>query len=406
MVAMADDWEPPRLQFQAGLPQGKVNLLRILQSPEAFIPETIFSRPEVTIGEGSRQLRVISDPAFAFAILNERSGTFEQLPLVTRMLSEGYPKPAHDRPMESRAHCLGLQRQLPEAQRQEIVRELSARIVAGWLDTAGANVDLLLDARRLTLDAFWRAFLGRGGPPSQVDDDVETAAATIHAQPASATLVERNDALHALALRYIREAAPSLRRDTEEYRFALASLHVMLDAGHDNSAATLAWALWLLAHHPDLQQAIRRDPQKRIIEAVLQETLRLYPPIPFTTRVALRDFAWADKVIPAGQNVGISFSAMHRHRDHWEMPDCFRPERFLTAGKRVSVSQDMLPFGAGPRGCIGTGFARRVLSTMIAAILEKAQLRPNPAAGLSCVSNFSLRPVGGTVLLADPAGVA
>ena len=389
-----DSWMPPALRLRRPPIDGGANLLRILQSPASHIPDSLLHEQQITVPAGRRTLRMISDPGLAFAILNAREDMFAQIPLVTRVLSEGLAKPAHDDEPKTRARCLAIKTSIPEAERMALVAALAARIGSEWREAGDSPVDLLGDCRRLTLDALWRAFFGRGPAAGESDPDVDLAARTITAQSADAPMVDRLEALEPLAVRYVRETAPELAPSDEDYPFILGVLLVMLDAGHDNSAPTLAWMLWLLAHRPDLQQTIREEGAGATSEAVLLEVLRLYPPIPTVTRRAMKDFTFGNERIAKGEDILISLYAMHRHRDHWAEADAFRPERFLSGRRRVLRSQDMLPFGAGPRGCIGTAFAQRALTTITATLLSQVELRPNPDAGFACSTNFALRPVG------------
>ncbi len=145
-------------------------------------------------------------------------------------------------------------------------------------------------------------------------------------------------------------------------------LVTMVIAGHETVAAALAWTLMLLAEHPDAQDRVRdelaaqRGPVSLVARreelpwtrAVIDEALRLFPPAWAISRRSLRADTLAGHDVPAGTLAIISPWLMHRRPDPWHAPEEFRPERFLEegAGRRA-----YLPFGQGPRLCIGREFA-------------------------------------------------
>ena len=157
-----------------------------------------------------------------------------------------------------------------------------------------------------------------------------------------------------------------------------------LAAGHETTGNALAWIFYLLALHPDAQEEVRielartfpdgtvdREGLDRLdyTKAVVNESLRLYPPVPFMAREAIDDDDLDGQSVRKGMQVVISPWVVHRHKLLWDAPDAFRPERFLgEAGKSIARGA-FLPFGLGPRICIGQRFAVQEILTVMATIL-------------------------------------
>ena len=138
---------------------------------------------------------------------------------------------------------------------------------------------------------------------------------------------------------------------------------ILIIAGHETTANALSWTLYLLATHTEILdktrdvedsglESIIRQPY---INAVINESMRLYPPAWISDRVALSDDAFGSFSFPKGTIVITYYYGLHRDPDYWESPEEFKPERFLNADK--DSQKIYFPFGAGPRLCIGNSFA-------------------------------------------------
>jgi cytochrome P450 len=154
-------------------------------------------------------------------------------------------------------------------------------------------------------------------------------------------------------------------------------------AGHETSASALAWALYLLAMHPEVQdqvaaegEALGRDPsfadlsKLRLTRDVFRETLRLYPPVPMMVRENQKREMFRDRLLRKGAQVVISPWHLHRHTRFWDNPDGFDPSRWQTAGGKTSARDAYLPFSTGPRVCTGAGFAM-VEGVLLLALLVR-----------------------------------
>ncbi len=186
-----------------------------------------------------------------------------------------------------------------------------------------------------------------------------------------------------------------------------ANIVTFIGAGHETTANALSWTLFLLAKHPDAQAAVAREAVRAetmapvdwldnlpMTRAVIEEALRLYPPAPTLSRMALADDEIDGVKVAAGSTVIISPYVVHRHRMLWSEPDYFRPERFLPPARDQIDRYAFIPFGAGPRVCIGQRFAMHEAVIVLANLarhicfampkgesvmpLQRITLRPSP----------------------------
>ncbi|GLK63546.1 cytochrome P450 [Paracoccus kondratievae] len=166
-------------------------------------------------------------------------------------------------------------------------------------------------------------------------------------------------------------------------------------AGHETSASALAWALYLLAEHPDWQERLAEEARQNLApdfsairslplaRAVFRETLRLYPPVAMTVRQCRRPETLRDRKAPKGAQLVLSPWHLHRHERLWDDPDGFNPARWETENGKTCLRDAFIPFSAGPRACPGAGFAMiegpLILSALLRAYrLEPGQERPVP----------------------------
>ena len=162
-------------------------------------------------------------------------------------------------------------------------------------------------------------------------------------------------------------------------------------AGHETSASALAWALYLLAPHPDAQDKVAQeadsfmaDPQfarlstLKFTRDVFREALRLYPPVPMMVRQTSRPEQMRGRTAPKGAQVVLSPWHLHRHTRLWDNPDGFDPTRFGTPNGRTSAREAYIPFSSGARVCTGAGFAMVEGPLLLATVLARWQLSADP----------------------------
>jgi cytochrome P450 len=191
------------------------------------------------------------------------------------------------------------------------------------------------------------------------------------------------------------------------------NLVTFLVAGHENTAKALTWTLYLLARAPEWQQRIRDEvlavageEQVRaehldklvVTKAILEEAMRLYPPAPAMTRQAACTTELGGKTIPEEANVVISMFAVHRHRRLWEDPDRFDPERFAPERRSKIARTQFMPFGFGPRTCIGASFAMMEGVATLATLVRGAEFEWDGRHLPEPLSRVTLRPKGGMPL--------
>lgn len=184
-------------------------------------------------------------------------------------------------------------------------------------------------------------------------------------------------------------------------------IKILFIAGHETTANALTFTLHLLGNSPDVQEKVFEEITKIELEtddvveqlqkmtytnAVLNESMRLYPPAWITDRQNVEDDTLAGFNIKKGTLIGVSFYELHRNPKYWENPNVFNPDRFLGEQKKQSM-QYFYPFGAGPRMCIGAGFAIYEMCLAISYIVKKYKII---SAGNAVNFNplITLKPVG------------
>ena len=189
-----------------------------------------------------------------------------------------------------------------------------------------------------------------------------------------------------------------------------------IGAGHETTARALAWTLYLLANAPDEREKVEReakqvtgsieDPSQWLSKmphtrACFEEAMRLYPPAPTISREAIAEDVFQDLKITKGTQVLVMPWTLHRHRLYWENPDAFIPSRFLPENREKLDRYQYLPFGAGPRVCIGSSFALQeaVIALGILCSKYRFDMAPNAAEPWP-VQKLTTQPEGGVEMVA------
>lgn len=165
------------------------------------------------------------------------------------------------------------------------------------------------------------------------------------------------------------------------------NLLTFLLAGHQTIAMTLTWTLYLISRAPEWEARLLEEIRRVVpsgpvtgehieklvtVQQVLKESMRLYPPIPMMSRQAARDVDLAGQPIKAGTLVGLPIYAIHRHHKLWDDPDRFDPSRFSSAREAGYSRYQFIPFGVGPRVCVGAAFALVETTAMLAMLVRAA----------------------------------
>ena len=183
-------------------------------------------------------------------------------------------------------------------------------------------------------------------------------------------------------------------------------------AGHETTANALAWTLYLLSQFPDVDARLAREvagigdsamttgalPTLSFTSAVLEEAMRLYPPAPFISREAVAADVVGGVAIKPRTSVLISTWILHRHRLLWENADEFDPARFLAPQRDTIPRFAYLPFGAGPRVCIGMGFAMQEAMIVLTAVARRFRLELADDHKVEPLARITLRPKGGLMM--------
>lgn len=207
-----------------------------------------------------------------------------------------------------------------------------------------------------------------------------------------------DDLLSALLLARDENGGPGL--SDEE---VAANILTFILAGHETTARALGWTLHLLSRQPEYLARLQAEAdafdvsQPRWADnlpwtrAVLEETMRLFPPAPTMARTALADDEVGGQKIKAGATVIISPWILQRHKLLWDQPDAFKPERFLPENRKAVDRYAYIPFSAGPRVCIGAAFAIQEAMIALAAILRVAEVEAVTAVEPRPVHQITLR---------------
>ena len=182
------------------------------------------------------------------------------------------------------------------------------------------------------------------------------------------SLPERTDIFSMLMQARDEDGAPLTDRELRD------ELITLLVAGHETTATGLAWAFERMVRHPGGLEQLAADDAREYADAVVQETLRLRPPIPIVARRVVNEpFQLGEREIPVGTMVAPCIYLVHRRADLYPEPYAFRPERFL---ERPPETYSWLPFGGGMRRCIGASFAVLEMSTILRTVARAMRLSP------------------------------
>jgi cytochrome P450 len=194
----------------------------------------------------------------------------------------------------------------------------------------------------------------------------------------------------------------------------VTNLLTFINAGHDTTAAALTWTLWLISRDGILQEQLfeeirrvaREDPIEpahieglEFCRQVVQEAMRLYPPAPTLLRQAKTTTLLGGHQINPKTQIVIPIFALHRHTKLWMNPNTFDPSRFARDQVKARSRYIYLPFGAGPRTCIGASFAMIETVAILAMLVRTFRFRPLMNYKPRPIARMSLRPLGGLPLM-------
>ncbi|MFD9407710.1 cytochrome P450 [Streptomyces sp. NPDC059989] len=315
---------------------------------------------------------------------------------------------------------------------EQRIADAAGTAAARWAGYArtGQVLDVGDEMRRFALDTIWRALTGHPLDPG-TERELAAVPAVVAALPslpadgaaaqgAVAAELARIDAVAGLAIAAARDGdagpdGPGLLHvlieaagTRPEYtdRLIRDELVTLLVAGHETTATTLTWLHLLLDRNPGArEQALAAGPEgsperRQAVQALVNETLRFYPSAWILPRCAAEDDVLDGYGIEAGTDVLVCPYLTHRDPGLWEDPDRFDPGRFTTPGRRPNHPGSYLPFGIGPRACLGLQFALRESTALLEHLLPAPapRFRSTPA---KAAYGLTVRPDGPTPAVLD-----
>lgn len=197
----------------------------------------------------------------------------------------------------------------------------------------------------------------------------------------------------------------------------IANLYGFLVAGHETSAVALGWSLWLLAKDQASQERVHDEFREIVGDAdvgpetveklqftkqVIQESMRLFPPAAAIGRQPREDMMLGPHKISKNEPVYVELWALHRHEKLWGEPNAFDPDRFAPEKSKTRHRCAYMPFGAGPRICIGMGFAMLEMTAILAMLVRDFRFAPVEGHRPELAPDFTTRTRGGLPLHVRP----
>jgi len=413
-----------------------------LKNPlEGFGP-LAWNQPIVSIPAFGNVTHVVSDPAGIGTVLVTKAANFTKAPIDHRILSpatkEGLLSVHGDQWKRQRKTVAPIFRPRFIEQLAPMVRE----VVDGFIDSIddAQEVELNTAMADLTFDVLAKALLG---DPKGLDGErlkfatrnVVTSAGTLRPDdllPLPRWVPRPMAPKGALALRKLKAAADDLiaARDPDNPGDDLVGLLIgagdkdgnlspreqrdnligFFIAGHETTALTLTWALYLLGRHRPTAERVRAEVESLaggapityamtrelpFTQAVIDETMRLYPPAPLMNRECHVETEVCGRTIEPGHVVVINNYIMHRAERLWDNPNAFDPDRFLRDPTLKAKGAPFKPFGAGPRICVGAAFAIMESVMALASLVRAFDIRIGDNVYPKPVMTVTLRPEGG-----------
>ena len=169
------------------------------------------------------------------------------------------------------------------------------------------------------------------------------------------------------------------------------NMQFFIVAGHETTALALAWAIYLLAHAPEDQEKAREQASRALqgrsaapgdlgamplVRQVLEEAMRLYPPVGLLARTVIAEDELCGRRMRPGDILFLPIWALHRHELLWDRPEEFRPARFAQGDAEMRDKYRYLPFGAGPRVCVGADFAMMQAQIVLSSLIQRFRFSP------------------------------
>ena len=297
----------------------------------------------------------------------------------------------------------------------KLAAEIIARTMFGeklGAENSGAVVGAFSDYQSVVKQMALSNFLGLPDWMPNVNAKIgkaRVAAKTIH-EAVDAIIAKAEEGGHegTMVAEFIKANQAENGLDTMTRKQIRNELIVFFLAGHETTANVLAWTWYLISQAPDVEQKLHQElddvldgrvPEYADIEklkytrAILDETMRLYPPVPILSRQALKEDKIRGKKIPAGSLMLVVPWLIQRHKKYWKDPDHFIPERFMP-GAEKPIKFTYIPFSAGPRVCLGKSFGITESVLAVAIIAQRFRLSLPAEVDVKHECRLTLRPKG------------
>ena len=464
MAELAPSPAPRRLTLVTSSRRLDLSTLRaVVRNPLDALPPEVFEAPLVKGVGGTPQRWYVLEPELIQDVLVRRADRFPKTPENKRVLGPALgdglltAEGAHWR-WQRRAAAPAFQ-PVKLAALAPAMLEAARETRDRWLKQPGAPLRLNHEMMRTTFDIILATMLSgpRSGPggvdPARFEAAITdtltpigwSLAATLLRLPSWTPYPGKRRAHRAVA--YLRDATARIvaeRRaagdhgredlltllqagaDPETGRAMsdeelVDNLLTFISAGHETTALGLAWTLHLLARHPDIEARLLAEidavtggeevapehlPHLSYARQVFNEAMRLYPPAPMISRQAAEDLALGELRVSAGDYIIMPIYALHRHRRLWDDPGRFDPDRFAPEAVAARHRFAFMPFGGGPRVCIGNAFALQEAVAALAVLLQRLRIHPLGEQRPAAVMRVTLRPVPELMMVAEPRRAA
>jgi len=366
---------------------------------------------------------VISDPAYVQHVLRRNWKNYTKGPAIKRvelLLGRGL--------MTSEGELWKTQRRLVQPAFSDqavagftpIIAEANAALLERWREAArtGETVNVTHDVSLMVMEIVLRSLFGADYPKvaphfailaEEPVRDLKFAQNFIPLRKVVRELIDQRRAEGRTGRDILGILMAGRDRRTEEAspdRQLVSEMVTLVVAGHETTAATLAWVWYLLAKNPDIDERLANDlkgrdgdnplndigePTRTLAGRVIEETMRLYPPGWLMTRCALANDQFGKFFVPAGTEVFISPYLVQRHPGLWQEPERFDPDRFRPERTKARHPLAMIPFSAGPRNCIGEPLARAEMLMHLVMVGRSLRLRIVDERPLSLEFGVNLR---------------
>ncbi|HLX81991.1 MAG TPA: cytochrome P450 [Burkholderiales bacterium] len=441
---------PPRIAPPAQPLKGLAFLAAFVRNPLEVVPQAVYEQDLVPGRVGRMQRLWITDPALVKTVLLDEREKFQklsQIRLLSPLLGKGILT------TEGAEWKWQRQASAPMFRHQDLLGFVPAfvrateTLLAEWRVSPAASVQAVdRDMTRATFDVIsatllpsadratvedsvnlfqrsggWGQLYAMAGAPRWLPHPGMVAGArairTLRSTVGAMVRKRRaaGDGPDDLMHRLMRAHDPESGQSMNDERL-IDNLLTFYLAGHETTARALAWTLYLVARSPEwgakLEAEIGRVTggapveaahieRLELVQQVLKESMRLYPPVPLLARQCVAATRLNGVEIAPGATVAMPIYAMHRHARRWEDPDAFDPARFAPEREAKIPRYQYLPFGAGPRICIGMAFAMIEATAMLATLLQKARFSQVPGRDPYPLARVTLQPGGGMPLKVD-----